>query len=450
MDLIQEFLNRYRREFDFYDQAARLLAQLLDAELQTTGIRAMVTSRAKKPGRLELKVQQRNLVKNYQTVDDIFADIVDLAGARVALYFPAERDAVGKIIETRFELIEPARVFPSDATPSYSKRFSGYWATHYRVRIKEASLPDSQKRYSDARIEIQVASVLMHAWSEVEHDLVYKPLQGNLSEDEYAILDELNGLVLAGEIALERLQRAGELRVAQQGATFSNHYDLAAYLFDSAKRILAMAPTDGGMGRVDILFDLLKRLNLNTPEALKTYLGALSPDVEARPLAEQITDQILAADPTRYAVYSEIRDERERQKSFQTPNETQRSVEQHQALGFFMSNWIAIERVIKDVARTNGIDDRPGVIPSGRILARLDLLDEQDRYDFERLRKIRNYLVHGVEVPSPDIVLKAGHDLNRLLQHMSESTNEDVRAAARRALDSLGNDGDAPPLVPVI
>ena len=42
----------------------------------------------------------------------------------------------------------------------------------------------------------------MHAWSEVEHDLVYKPLQGTLSDEELAILDELNGLVLAGEIAL--------------------------------------------------------------------------------------------------------------------------------------------------------------------------------------------------------------------------------------------------------
>ena len=48
----------------------------------------------------------------------------------------------------------------------------------------------------------------MHAWSEVEHDLVYKPLNGTLSEEELAILDELNGLVLAGEIALERLHIA--------------------------------------------------------------------------------------------------------------------------------------------------------------------------------------------------------------------------------------------------
>ena len=36
----------------------------------------------------------------------------------------------------------------------------------------------------------------MHAWAEVEHDLVYKPQEGVLSTEELSILDELNGLAL--------------------------------------------------------------------------------------------------------------------------------------------------------------------------------------------------------------------------------------------------------------
>ena len=84
--------------------------------------------------------------------------------------------------------------------------------TRVRIQLKDNSLQDTQKRYVNSKTEIQVASVLMHACSEVEHDLVYKPLNGTLSEEELAILDELNGLVLAGEIALERLQIAGTAR----------------------------------------------------------------------------------------------------------------------------------------------------------------------------------------------------------------------------------------------
>src|SRR5689334_9184133 len=134
MTLVDEFLARYRREYDFYDQAARLLAQQLDADLQGSGIRAMVTARAKQLARLETKVRQRDATKQYQSVDAIFSDIVDLAGVRVALYFPAERDEVGKLVQARCDLVDPPKKFPTGGNPSYDKRFSGYWATHYRVR----------------------------------------------------------------------------------------------------------------------------------------------------------------------------------------------------------------------------------------------------------------------------------------------------------------------------
>jgi ppGpp synthetase/RelA/SpoT-type nucleotidyltranferase len=212
LGLIEEFIARYRREFDYYDQTARLVAQTLDANLQSAGIRSMVTSRAKSHTRLEAKVRQRARTKTYTTLEEISADVVDLAGARVALYFPGERDQVDRLVKQLFSLLEPPKEFPTNAKTTYKKRFSGYWATHYRVQFKESSLGAAQQRYTEARVEIQVASVLMHAWSEVEHDLVYKPFEGTLSDEEYAILDELNGLVMAGEIALERLQRAGEVR----------------------------------------------------------------------------------------------------------------------------------------------------------------------------------------------------------------------------------------------
>ena len=59
-----------------------------------------------------------------------------------------------------------------------------------------------------------------------------KPLQGTLSDEELAILDELNGLVLSGEIALERLQAAGNERIQSKNTSFNNQYDLAAYLYN--------------------------------------------------------------------------------------------------------------------------------------------------------------------------------------------------------------------------
>ncbi|MGH9762389.1 MAG: GTP pyrophosphokinase, partial [Blastocatellia bacterium] len=222
IDLTESFIARYRKEYDFFDQAARLAAQILEGSLRAAGIRSIVTSRAKAVGRLEAKVRERASHKNYACVEDIFEDIVDLAGVRVAMYFPGENAQADRIIQNLFFLPRGApKTFPDPSMQMrYKKRFSGYLATHYRVQLKEAVLSDAQKRYAEAKIEIQLASVLMHSWAEVEHDLVYKPQQGALSDEEYAILDELNGLVLAGEIDLERLQRAGETRIAAGGRSF--------------------------------------------------------------------------------------------------------------------------------------------------------------------------------------------------------------------------------------
>jgi hypothetical protein len=175
------------------------------------------------------------------------------------------------------------------------------------VQLKESSLGTAQQRYAEARVEIQVASVLMHAWSEVEHDLVYKPFEGTLSDEEYAILDELNGLVIADEIALERLQKAGETRVAASERHFENHFDLASHLLSRTALATQGPLADSALGRVDLLFELLKRLNLLTPEQLKPFIESIHHDTERRPIAEQIIDRLLAEDESQYKMYEEIR-----------------------------------------------------------------------------------------------------------------------------------------------
>ena len=104
MGLVEEFIARYRMEFDFYDQAARLVAQTLEVSLQAGGIRSIVTSRPKSVLRLEAKARKRATDKSYASVDDIYNDIVDLAGARVALYFPGERHQVDTLVKSLFVL----------------------------------------------------------------------------------------------------------------------------------------------------------------------------------------------------------------------------------------------------------------------------------------------------------------------------------------------------------
>jgi ppGpp synthetase/RelA/SpoT-type nucleotidyltranferase len=77
---IEDFISRYTKEYDFYSQAGRLAAQILEANLEAAGVRSIVTSRAKSIVRLQDKCRQREQKRGgYGSVDDILEDIVDLS-----------------------------------------------------------------------------------------------------------------------------------------------------------------------------------------------------------------------------------------------------------------------------------------------------------------------------------------------------------------------------------
>lgn len=428
-ELVSNFVKRYRKEFDFYEQASRMASQMLDSNLASAGLRAIVTSRAKSPVRLEEKIRQRSAKRQYKKIDDIYDDIVDLAGVRVALYFPGERAEVGKIIRNIFTMCENPKQFPGQDSKGhsvnrisiddiYKKRFSGYSATHYRVQIPENRLNESQKRYSEAKIEIQVASVLMHAWSEVEHDLVYKPLQGALSLDEYAILDELNGLVISGEIALERLQRAGELRASTKGRPFANHYDLTASLLEFARSHLSKQEIkDSEIGRVDELYKLLNAIGKNKPDEIEPYIIGLQDDFEKRPLAAQIIDRLISEDEKRYDIYRTIKIHNfaaQQRKDFLAHK-------QNEALGRFMGSWAAYENILRSFA--SSAHGTHGLQTTQRILRQLNLPTRYATAAGE-LQQFRNELVHEGITPSVETLNVATSKLNELIQKIDEIRKE--------------------------
>ncbi|MBN3135496.1 GTP pyrophosphokinase [Pectobacterium punjabense] len=262
--IINEFLSRYEKEFDFYQNLAVNIERKIKNELSRYGVRTIVSSRAKSTSRLDVKLEDRNGKKNYKTVNDIYEDIVDLAGVRVALYFPGDMKTVEEIIKKNFKIHKVKRFSESEGKKKigdYLKVFDGYSAVHFRV-----SLNDESRYGNNHCVEIQVASVLMHAWSEVEHDLIYKPLQGDLSYEELMILDEINGLVLSGNIALERLQKAGQNRVNNESNNiFLNHYDLAAFL-------LSKIEINEEFFDFRTLFFLLKSMGLNKKDEITKLL----------------------------------------------------------------------------------------------------------------------------------------------------------------------------------
>jgi ppGpp synthetase/RelA/SpoT-type nucleotidyltranferase len=267
VDTISSFIADWVQIKYFYSEAASLAQELCETLLASNAIRAIVTHRVKQGHRLEAKLRERvrKLGREYRSAREIRDDIVDLAGVRIALYFPSDREKINKIIHDAFAEVTH-ETFPeqdekrasdsmsqmTETSFDFQQRFNGYSADHYRVRMRVENLATKKLRddfqKTNPVIEIQVASVLMHAWAEIDHDLVHKTLtSGPASQQELRLLDATNGLVHTGEVLLQQLQTAMDDRVSYQQKPFSEQYELLSFLRGQLKKV------KGSMEHLDVL-----------------------------------------------------------------------------------------------------------------------------------------------------------------------------------------------------
>ncbi|NII83489.1 MULTISPECIES: GTP pyrophosphokinase family protein [unclassified Pedobacter] len=420
MNVIEEFIKQYNKEYDYYHKLSQIVSGKIEDQLFKRGIKAIVTFRAKKPDRLLEKLTKRNQDKNYQSVKDIYNDIVDLAGIRVSLYFPSERDILDEIISELF-VIDNKKKFPEQAhKPLHKKRFSGYWANHYRVQLKDDGLI---KRYSDTTAEIQVASVLMHAWSEVEHDLVYKPFSGNLSASELAILDEINGLVLTGEIALERLQAAMAERT-RSTKDIKDKYELTNFLLNN----LAEDYHDKiKLGDTFLLNNFLKINKSLSTSIFTKFINKINTDLD-----ETVTDQLLNMLFVEFNNKTNLVDFKQYFKNLQIPEKKASIFE------LFVKYWVILEKATREFLTDDEKKSRKYMIPNFSVLTDKNVLNANEAGVLNDLRKLRNYLLHGIDTPTDSHLKKSVEILKTItLKVISQIENVEHRDRLLVEMDKL-------------
>ena len=166
LPVIDTFMKHYEHEVDFYDEAARLARDTLDQALQDAGIRAIVTSRAKRPGRLRAKLEKRDRKRHYRTFRDVLADIVDLETAQrdslTALYqggagaladvlvveqqLAIDRQAVAQARQRQAAAVTLLKTLLGSGSPSTSRPTAGPWA-----RSSSGRSPPSARRSTSRR-----------------------------------------------------------------------------------------------------------------------------------------------------------------------------------------------------------------------------------------------------------------------------------------------------------
>lgn len=119
---------------------------------------------------------------------DPINQIKDLAGLRIITYINSDVKKISKIIEREFDVDKDNSL---DKGECLGTDKVGYKSVHYVVKLKnERTQLTEYKKFKDLYFEIQIRTLLQHAWSEIEHDRNYK-FSGILPKEiqrEFAIL----------------------------------------------------------------------------------------------------------------------------------------------------------------------------------------------------------------------------------------------------------------------
>lgn len=143
---------------DFCARTKSLIeACLQDANVKYQSVQSRVKTRKK------LREKYLDPTKDYSRLDDI----TDLAGLRVITYYDDEIDRVVELIEKEFKVDHKESVDKRNTDPD---RF-GYRAVNLICGHRDPRASDVEyKRFAGVVCEIQVTSILGHAWSEIEHE----------------------------------------------------------------------------------------------------------------------------------------------------------------------------------------------------------------------------------------------------------------------------------------
>lgn len=163
----------YERTYaGIYTEFAELVRSLLEAALkETEGVpRPQSTqARGKEVTSLKRKLEERGILVS----ECVESEIKDLAGVRLIFYTNTDVDRFlrTELISELFDVDwKEVRVHhPTDDNDQ--RRYQGI---HYTVLLseKQTALPEYIK-FKGMRCEIQIQTVLNHAWSETQHDMVY-------------------------------------------------------------------------------------------------------------------------------------------------------------------------------------------------------------------------------------------------------------------------------------
>jgi len=200
--------------------AASLQRDLLDS-LQSAGVSVLtLESRVKHFDSLWAKVQRKGYANPFE-------EVKDLCGVRAICYYVSDVVRVSQVIESEFHVVE----FVDKASSLQLAEF-GYLSVHLIVTPTPHMLQTiSYRGLDDLVAEIQVRTLLQHAWAELSHALSYKREQ-HVPHQFRRQLYQLQAILenLDGQFDQLQQHKASYARQALTEAEQAGHFDVAREL----------------------------------------------------------------------------------------------------------------------------------------------------------------------------------------------------------------------------
>lgn len=163
----QELLQQYHDLLPVFTQMAQIIPEKLksffeEAGLLVAALEHRVKTESSLSGKLRLKGSKyRDLL-----------DITDILGLRVITFYIDDVDKVASVVERLFEIDWENSI---DKRKAHEIDSFGYLSLHYICRIPESLFSDPEHpEINKIRFEVQMRTLLQHAWANMNHDTGYK------------------------------------------------------------------------------------------------------------------------------------------------------------------------------------------------------------------------------------------------------------------------------------
>lgn len=276
--------SQFREVRGLYEDLAETVKRVLKDTLSAADISIhSIEARAKAINSFGNKASKPSPVNPQEPkYKDPLKEITDLSAARIITFLPGTVGKVCTCIESEFVVLEKT----DKAEELMDEGKFGYHSIHFLVTFPQdrIRLPE-YKRFAELIFEIQIRTILQHAWAEMEHDIQYK------SASVIPTVIRRRFIALAGmlEIADREFQALQEedqsLRIKARSSVESGHLSGVEITPDALKAYLDRK-LGGDARQTEVSYEIsanyLKRLGFTSIQQLDDCISKYDDDAISR------------------------------------------------------------------------------------------------------------------------------------------------------------------------